>query len=188
MAGSAWHNYGGETTELDDVRERAPEKEMIFTEASIGVWNQGRNLKKRLIDDMDWMVIPAINKGCKAMMVWNYMLDLNRAPNLDGGCQTCFGAIDIDQNDYKTLTYNSHFYAMAHLSCVVKPGAMRIGTESKVLKGLSYSAFLNPDGTYGIVLANRDYQPQKVSINVKGRGSITVEVPLLSATSVLIGK
>lgn len=188
VAGSAWHNYGGETAELDDVRQRAPEKEMIFTEASIGTWNQGRDLKKRLIDDMDWMVLPAINKGCRAMMVWNYMLDLNRAPNLDGGCQTCFGAIDIDQNDYKTLHYNSHFYAMAHMSSVVKPGAVRIGAQAKQMRGISYSAFLNPDGTYAVVIANRDYQPQRVSINVKGRGSITVDVPLLSATSVLIGK
>lgn len=184
VAGSAWHNYGGSTHELDDIRQQAPDREMIFTEASIGVWNQGRDLKKRLIDDMDWMTLPAINRGCRAMMVWNFMLDTNRGPNLDGGCQTCFGAIDIDPTDYKHYTLNSHYLVMAHLSTVVQAGATRIATPKGLPKDIMMSAFLNPDGTYAAVLSNRNPQKQEVTITTPDRGSVTLSLPTLSAVSV----
>mgnify|MGYP002518149690 CR=1 FL=1 len=52
VVGSAWHNYGGSPSELDDIHQQAPDKEIVFTEASIGTWNDGRNLQARLIDDM----------------------------------------------------------------------------------------------------------------------------------------
>ena len=39
MAGTAWHNYGGRPSTLDGVREAYPDKEIFFTEASIGTWN-----------------------------------------------------------------------------------------------------------------------------------------------------
>ena len=38
-AGSAWHNYGGNVSELDKIHQEAPEKGIWFTEASIGTWN-----------------------------------------------------------------------------------------------------------------------------------------------------
>ena len=37
--GSAWHNYGGSVSELDNIRAAAPDKTIYFTEASIGTWN-----------------------------------------------------------------------------------------------------------------------------------------------------
>lgn len=54
------------------------------------------------------------------------MLDNDRGPNREGGCQTCYGAVDINNSDYKTIIRNSHYYIIAHLSSVVKPGAVRI--------------------------------------------------------------
>ena len=56
------------------------------------------------------------------------VIDIDRGPNREGGCQTCYGAVDINNSDYKTIIRNSHYYIIAHLSSVVKPGAVRIAT------------------------------------------------------------
>jgi glucosylceramidase len=155
VVGAAYHDYGGSNTELTDIHNQATDKELIFTEGSIGEWNDGRNLSKRLLEDMQNVTLGTVNQWCKAVMVWNLMLDVNKGPNLDGGCQTCYGAVDIAL-DYKTITRNSHYYVITHMSSVVKPGAVRIGTSERSFtqNGLTYSAFRNADGSYALVALN----------------------------------
>ena len=155
VVGAAYHDYGGSNTELSHIHQLASDKELIFTEGSIGEWNDGRNLSKRLIEDMKNVTLGTVNQWCKAVMVWNLMLDVNKGPNLDGGCQTCYGAVDIAL-DYKTITRNSHYYVISHMSSVVKPGAVRIGTAQRSYSknGLTYSAFRNADGSYALVALN----------------------------------
>ena len=46
IAGAAYHDYGGNRSELLNVYQRAPEKDLIFTESSIGTWNNGHDLTK----------------------------------------------------------------------------------------------------------------------------------------------
>lgn len=53
LTGAAYHNYGGDREELNNVNGKFPDKELIFTETSIGMWNDGRNLEKRLMEDME---------------------------------------------------------------------------------------------------------------------------------------
>ena len=48
VAGAAFHDYVGYFDQLNYVHDRAPEKELIFTETSLGEWNNGRNLSARL--------------------------------------------------------------------------------------------------------------------------------------------
>ncbi len=155
VVGAAYHDYGGSNSELSHIHQLASDKELIFTEGSIGEWNDGRNLSKRLIEDMKNVTLGTVNQWCKAVMVWNLMLDVNKGPNLDGGCQTCYGAVDIAL-DYKTITRNSHYYVISHMSSVVKPGAVRIGTAQRSYSknGLTYSAFRNADGSYALVALN----------------------------------
>lgn len=155
VVGAAYHDYGGSNSELTHIHQVASDKELIFSESSIGTWNDGRNLSKRLMEDMKNVTLGTVNQWCKAVLVWNLMLDVNMGPNLDGGCQTCFGAVDIAL-DYKTITKNSHYYIISHMSSVVKPGAVRIGTAARSLtkNGLMYSAFRNPDGSYAVVALN----------------------------------
>ena len=52
IAGAAYHNYGGDREELLEIHKAYPEKELLFTETSIGTWNSGRDLSKRLLEDM----------------------------------------------------------------------------------------------------------------------------------------
>src|SRR5574344_2787356 len=52
LTGAAYHNYGGDVSELSYIEQHAPAKGLIFTETSIGTWNDGRNFSKRLMEDM----------------------------------------------------------------------------------------------------------------------------------------
>lgn len=182
VAGAAYHNYGGDKSELLKVQSRYPEREMVFTETSIGTWNDGHNLEKRLIDDMREVALGTVNNGCKAVIVWNLMLDSERGPNREGGCQTCYGAVDIDISDYSTITRNSHYYIISHLSSVVKPGAVRIGTSGLSDPGIIHSAFENSDGTYAVVLLNSAPDSKSITLD-DGNKHFTYEVPAGSVAS-----
>lgn len=181
LTGAAYHNYGGNCEELNDVQAKRPDKELIFTETSIGMWNDGRNLSRRLMEDMREVALGTVNNWCKAVIVWNLMLDSERGPNREGGCQTCYGAVDISREDYKTITRNSHYYIIGHLSSVVKPGAVRIGvTESA--DGMQQSAFLNTDGSYALVVMNEATQTRSIVVN-DGKRHFTYELPARSVAS-----
>lgn len=183
VVGAAYHDYGGANTELTDIYSKASDKELIFSESSIGTWNQGRDLSKRLVADMKNVVLGTVNQWCKAVLVWNLMLDEKMGPNLDGGCQTCYGAVDIF-NNYRTLTYNSHYYVITHISSVVRPGAVRIGTAMRSYSGsnIVYSAFLNPDGTKAMVILNTGDYNFNATVG-DGKGSFKVTVPAQGVVS-----
>ncbi|MDR1369675.1 MAG: glucosylceramidase [Dysgonamonadaceae bacterium] len=182
VAGSAYHSYGGNRAELLDIHDKYPNKELIFTETSIGTWNDGRNLSVRLMEDMLEVALGTVNNWCKAVIVWNLMLDSERGPNREGGCRTCYGAVDIDRSNYKTITRNSHYYIIGHLSSVVKPGATRIGTSGYSAAGVVYSAFENTDGTYAFVLLNNTSESKKITLD-DGQHHFSYEAPSKSVIS-----
>ncbi|MBD5180548.1 MAG: glucosylceramidase [Bacteroidales bacterium] len=155
IAGAAYHNYGGNLNELNAIHAANPTKELIFSESTAGDWNDGSNLSKRLVDDMEQITLGTVNRWCRGAIIWNLMLDSNRGPNRPGGCTTGFGAVDIE-DDYNTIRRNSFYYIMAQMSAAVQPGAVRIATEGYQTEGLTYSAFLNPDGSRALVLSNRN--------------------------------
>ncbi|MDR2824416.1 MAG: glucosylceramidase [Prevotellaceae bacterium] len=165
VVGAAYHNYGGNRSELNDIHSQAPTKELIFSEASIGTWNDGRDLEKSLLRDMEELGLGTVINWCKAVIVWNLMLDNDRAPNREGGCTICYGAVDIDNTNYKTITRNSHYYIIAHLASVVKPNATRIGVSGFQPAGVIMSAFENADGTYALVLLNKNESNQDLTID-----------------------
>ncbi len=170
VAGACYHNYGGT---LDDIKEDVvwgdrQDKELIFSEASIGTWNDGRNLRERLSLDMDELVISPLLNRFKASIVWNFMLDTNREPYRPGGCSTCYGAIDLNASAPGEYTFNSHYYIMAHASDAVKPGARRVVTEGWWTNGLSYAAFVNPDNTTAILMANRNDRDVDAKVSSNG--------------------
>ena len=178
LTGAAYHDYGGHQKELLRIGAERPDKELIFTETSIGMWNDGRNLSKRLNSEMSYLGLGSVNNGCKAVMVWNLMLDTDRGPYRPGGCSTCYGAVDIDRKDFKTITYNSHYYTMGHLACVVKPGAKRIEVSTAApINDLNYSAFKNADGTTAFVVSNGTAKPVQLSIPTEEGKYINLNVP-----------
>ncbi|TCV12237.1 glucosylceramidase [Sphingobacterium alimentarium] len=182
ISGAAYHNYGGDKAELLNIHNQRPDKELVFTETSIGEWNEGHNLEKRLTDDMREVGLGTVNNWSKAVIVWNLMLDTEKGPNRDGGCQTCYGAVDINSKNYKSISRNSHYYVTSHLSSVVKPGAVRIGTEGYTATGLEYAAFKNPDNSYAMVLMNDANENRKITLS-DGTKHFSYDVPSKSVVS-----
>lgn len=184
IAGSAWHDYGGSNTELNDIYNQAPDKGIIFSESSIGTWNKGNQLSKTLVSEMRDVVLGTVNKMSRAVIVWNLMLDDRRGPNLDGGCQTCYGAVDINSSDYSTLHYNGHYFIICHASAVVEPGAVRLGVKRDTeLSNLIHAEFLNPDGTYAALLCNNSEEAAKVTLS-DGSKYFQTTVPAYGVVSV----
>lgn len=186
IVGAAYHNYGGDNGVLGYIHDQQPDKELIFSETSIGEWNDGRNLENRLVPDMKEVVLGTLNKWCKAVLVWNFMLDDKMGPNLDGGCQTCYGAVNIDSKDYTNYSFNSHYYIISHISSVVKTNAHRIDTKGWWAQDMDYSAFKNPDGTLAIVFASSNGVEQNFTVT-DGKQYVDVAVPSNSVVSVLFG-
>lgn len=88
LAGAAYHDYGGNRSELLNVHRQAPDKDLIFTESSIGTWNNGHNLSKTLLANMESIGIGTINNHCSAVVIWNLMLETDfngDVPSNNGG-------------------------------------------------------------------------------------------------------
>ena len=180
--GAAFHAYGGDKQEMLRIHNVRPDKNLYFTEISIGEWGDGYSFASDLMWNLREVGIGTINNFSKAIMVWNLMLDDKHAPYRPHGCNMCLGAIDISSTDYKTMVKNSHYYAMGHLSKVIKPGAYRIGVSDWQKKGIYYTAVMNPDGSYGIVLQNET----DVAVDIKvseGKNTFHFAVPAKSVNS-----
>lgn len=175
VAGAAYHNYGGNINELNTIHAAYPDKELVFSESTAGDWNDGANLQTRLVDDMEQITLGTVNRWCRGAIIWNLMLDSKRGPNRPGGCTNGFGAVDI-ADDFKTITRNSFYYIMAQMSMAAKPGAIRIGTKGFTTSGLTYTAFKNPDNSYGLALSNRKSEDIKATVD-DGSHHFSVTVP-----------
>jgi glucosylceramidase len=178
--GAAFHAYGGDKSELLNVHNAAPGKNLYFTEMSIGTWNY--SFDGDLIWSMRELGIGTLNNYCKAVIVWNFLLDEKGAPNRPGGCTTCYGAVEISSSDYATLNRKTHFFVIAHLSKVISPGATRIETNGYKTSGLYVTAVENKDGTYGVVMLNENDTSLKVTLE-DGNHSFPYTIPAKSIAS-----
>ncbi len=180
--GAAYHAYGGQKEEMLRIHNSRPDKNLYFTEMSIGLWGDGYKFGGDLMWNMREVCLGTINNWNKAIIMWNFMLDDKHAPFRPGGCDICLGCIDIDSKDYKTLNKNSHYYTMAHLSKVIKPGAKRIDSKGYTAKGLYYAAFLNSDNTYSAVVQNDTDQSMPIALS-DGINTFSYELPAKSVVS-----
>ena len=183
--GAAYHSYGGSPTELDNIHKKAPEKNLYFTEQSIGTWNY-QSFGQSLMSEMKNTCIGTVTRWCKAVIVWNFMLDENGGPHGGpGACATCYGAVDISSKDYITLNKRSHYYVIGHLSKALKAGSTRIATSGYMPTGLSAVASENPDGTYGLVLFNENATGLSFIIEHNGK-HFEIKLPAESITSCIL--
>ena len=90
--------------------------------------------------------------------------------------------MDIERSDYKTITRNSHYYIIGHLSTVVKPGAVRIASSESKQTGVTYAAFENPDGSHALVLLNDNETERQLEVN-DGQQTFAYKVPAHAVVS-----
>ncbi len=136
----AWHCYAGDVGAQDNVHAAYPSKDAYFTECSGGGW------APVWADNLKWfvgtLIIGSTRGWAKGVALWNVALDENAGPHL-GGCGNCRGVITINSGT-GFVTRNVEYYALAHASQFVRPGAHRIASTTNV-GGLQSVAFKNAD-------------------------------------------
>jgi glucosylceramidase len=110
------------------VHDAHPDKDTWFTECSGGAWapNFGDNLKW----NVRTLIVGATRHWARGVMLWNLALDERHGPHA-GGCNDCRGVVTIDSAT-GAVTRNEEYYALAHASRFVRPGAVRIASSSGV--------------------------------------------------------
>ncbi len=146
----AWHCYAGDVGVQDNVHAAHPSKDAYFTECSGGGWAPvwADNLKFFV----GTLIIGSTRGWAKGVALWNLALDENAGPHL-GGCGNCRGVITINSGT-GFVTRNVEYYALAHASQFVRPGAHRIASTTNV-GGLQSVAFKNADdGSKVLIVLN----------------------------------
>ncbi|MFL5561155.1 MAG: glycoside hydrolase family 30 protein [Gemmatimonadaceae bacterium] len=150
VAGVAWHCYAGDVSAQNQVHDAYPDKETYFTECSGGGWSP--NWADNLKFFVGTLVINSTRNWAKGVLLWNLALDENSGPHL-GGCADCRGVVTIGSTS-GSVTRNVEYYALAHASKFVKPGAHRIASSSDV-EGVQSVAFVNADdGSKVLIVLN----------------------------------
>lgn len=177
VSGVGWHCYVSETLLPNQsvVHDAHPDKDTWFTECSGGEW------KPHWEETLPWMarhiVIGTTRHWARGVLMWNLALDENHGPHL-GGCKDCRGVVTIDSRTGE-VTRNLEYYALAHASKFVRPGARRIASDSGI-DGVDTVAFRNADdGSIALVVSNSAGAPRRLSVR---QGARTFEVSLPRAS------
>ncbi|HNX83085.1 MAG: glucosylceramidase [Bacteroidales bacterium] len=159
--GSAFHLYGGSIDALTAVHDAFPAKNLYFTEQWVG--GPGN-----LAEDLKWhvenLIIGATRNWCRNVIEWNLASDPSYDPHTEGGCDRCLGTVTLSGNN---VTRNPAYYILAHASRHVRPGSVRVSTNT--LGNLPNVAFQTPGGSKVLIVVNTT--PDKRSFNVKFRGN-----------------
>jgi len=172
--GSAFHLYAGAITALSTVETNYPAKSLYFTE-------QFTSSTGKFAGDLSWhvsnLIIGAPRNWSRNVLEWNLASDPNYGPHTAGGCTTCKGALTIGG----TITRNVSYYIIAHASKFVRPGAVRISSNT-FSSGIQDVAFKNSDGSKVLIALNTGHT--STTFKVKwGAESFSYTLPVGSVVS-----
>ena len=172
--GAAFHLYLGNISAMSTVRN-ATNKNVYFTEQYTG---SGGSFSGDFGWHMQNVVIGSTNNWSKTVLEWNAANNSGLGPRTPGGCNTCLGAITV--NNSTSYTKNVAFYIIGQISKFVKPGAVRIGSSST--NGSIFSVgFKNPDGSISLVVYNSGGS-NSIKV-VSGSSAFNYTVPASSAVT-----
>lgn len=160
----AWHCYGGDVAAQSPVHEAFPDKDAYMTECSGGDWEPVRSGGLPL--QAKNIIIRSARNWARGALFWNLALDESNGPYA-GGCHTCRGVVTIDSRT-GAITRTDEYYALAHASRFVRPGAHRIAsTESG--GELDNVAFRNADdGSLVLLVTNAAKRARRFSVDQGG--------------------
>ena len=169
-AGSAMHCYGGAVSVQDAMHAADPAKGIWMTECSGGTWQ-----KQAPLSSTAELIIGSTQHWAKAVVLWGIALDPKGNPHA-GGCGTCRGLLTIDSSQQPAkITWNGDFYALAHASKFVHPGAVRVASKATA-DGIQQVAFRNRDGSIALLAFNAGDADQSLNLNWRHR-SASVTLP-----------
>jgi glucosylceramidase len=167
----AWHCYEGDVKVQAQVHDAYPGKDTWFTECSGGQW------ATKFADNLQYftrtLIIDTTRGWARGVSLWNLALDENYGPH-KGGCGDCRGVVTINSKT-GAVTRNVEYYALAHASRFVRPGARRIASTSG-RGGLDTVAFRNTDGAIALLVANPAPKARAFSVRV-GASSFGYTLP-----------
>jgi glucosylceramidase len=153
---------------LPGINKRYPNLKFYQSEQECG---DGKNDWKGVLHSWDLMK-HYLNNGVSVYEYWNTSL-------LKGGI-SCWGwaqnSLLVVDPDAKTYNYSNEYYLLKHVSHFVQPGAKKLDTTGEYKDLL---AFLNPDKSIVVVLANQEQTEKSVNIKINDK----VYSPKLSPNS-----
>lgn len=181
VAGSGFHAYGGQVNAMSQVHNAHPDKGLYFTEISGGGW--ATDFSNNLMWNMQNIFIGTARNWSKNALLWNLALDENDGPQ-NNGCGDCRGVVTINSGS-GVVTRNVEYYALAHFTKFVRPGAVRISTNlSQEASSLDAIAFMNTDKTKVLVVANNSPQFKIFSIK-QDKKFMTYSIPEKSVVTIV---
>jgi glucosylceramidase len=152
VTGTAWHCYAGDPSAQSTVEALYPSYGTYETECS---GSQSSPVSDTFADTLDWelenLVVDGIRNYSKSVVTWNMALNPSRGPSMN--CTTCTALVTVD-NSADTATYNAEYYSLGQVSKFVKPGAVRIGSNTFGSGNIEDVAFQNPNGSDALVVLN----------------------------------
>lgn len=164
IAGVAWHCYGGDVSAQTKVHDAYPAVDTYFTECSGGEW--APTFADNLVWNVRTLIIGATRNWARGVLLWNLALDELHGP-YTGGCGNCRGVVTINSQT-GAVTRNVEYYALAHASRFVRPGARRIESTS-VVAGIETVAFRNPDSSTVLIAVNTDVAERRFAVRWRGK-------------------
>jgi glucosylceramidase len=152
VTGTAWHCYAGDPSAQSTVEAEYPSYGNYETECS---GTAASDPSDTFADTLDWevenLVIDGIRNYSKSVVTWNMALNPSGGPSMN--CTDCTALVTVN-NSADTATYNAEYYSLGQVSKFVKPGAVRIASNTFGSGNVEDVAFQNPDGSTALVVLN----------------------------------
>jgi len=164
VRGIAWHCYGGQVEAQSAVHDTPPPRDVYLTECSGGQW--APEWRDGLLHFSRSALVGATRNWARGVMLGNLALDDDGGPHV-GGCRNCRGLVTIGEGG--EIRRNVEYFALAHASRFVQPGARRIASGSRTA-ALEHVAFVNPDGSLVLLVVNPAPQERAFAVRLAGQG------------------
>lgn len=147
VEGVAWHGYLGKPDAMTRVHDAFPSKSAYWTEGGPDI-----TAPDYATDWARWggTFCGVFRNWARCAVSWNFLLDQNGEPNT--GPFHCGGMVTLDARSQE-IRRSGQYWALGHFSRYVRRGAKVIASTGS-LPGLDHVAFLNPDGSRVLVIAN----------------------------------
>ena len=155
------------------VNETFPNKNLIFTEGCVDVFNSQRLHDWKLGEQYGRSMINDFNSGAVGWTDWNVLLDEVGGPNHVKNY--CFAPVHADTKTGELIYTNSYYY-LGHFSKFIRPGAKRIASSPSRSQLLS-TAFINADGKVSVVVMNKSDQKISYYLWLNGQAAEVTSLP-----------
>ena len=161
--GTGWHIYSGDPISQTLVHNDYPSKRNFITEATGGIWQA--NTQEAFYDSLNTWIINGMRNWADGVVLWNIALDTDGGPlNSDTDGEAWVRGLTTIDPDSGEVSYNVDYYALAHASKFVKPGAYRIYSNTFGEGSIENVAFQNPDGSKVLIAYNSGSDSKTFSV------------------------